>query len=309
MAAGMVFAEPFSQVVDITPDAQDQMRPPIAVLGTLALSSEAPDGAPVTGLSGLAWDEDEQLLYAVSDKGRLIHLRPRLAAERLVGVEFVGSFPLLGAKGAPLRDQWRDAEGLVVLDAANGVAGDSELLVSFERYPRIARYSTRGHLLGGLDLPSALADPDRYRSPNKALESLADLSGVGVVTAPETAMRDGALSLWALDGRRWDYAPSEYPGASVVAMEALADRRLLVLERAFVSPLWPMVIVVRAADLAADMTAKVSTLAVLHGADGWRLDNFEGLTRHTGNRFFMVSDDNGNGFQRTLLAYFQLPPT
>jgi hypothetical protein len=36
------------------------------------------------------------------------------------------------------------------------------------------------------------------------------------------------------------------------------------------------------------------------------IDNFEGLARHRGNRFFMVSDDNGVFIQRTLLLYFEL---
>jgi hypothetical protein len=39
---------------------------------------------------------------------------------------------------------------------------------------------------------------------------------------------------------------------------------------------------------------------------GHRVDNFEGLSRHRGNHFFMVSDDNDLFVQQTLLLYFEL---
>jgi len=47
-------------------------------------------------------------------------------------------------------------------------------------------------------------------------------------------------------------------------------------------------------------------VAPLDSYQGLHLDNFEGLTRHHGNRFFMVSDDNDVFVQRTLLVYFEL---
>ena len=47
-------------------------------------------------------------------------------------------------------------------------------------------------------------------------------------------------------------------------------------------------------------------IAVFDSSEGWNVDNFEGLTRHQGRRFFMVSDDNGKAIQRTLLVYFEV---
>ena len=52
--------------------------------------------------------------------------------------------------------------------------------------------------------------------------------------------------------------------------------------------------------------AAVETVALLDTAQGYQIDNFEGLTRHKGNRFFMVSDNNDLFVQRTLLLYFEL---
>ena len=39
---------------------------------------------------------------------------------------------------------------------------------------------------------------------------------------------------------------------------------------------------------------------------GWSVDNFEGLVRVGKNRSAMISDDNNNFFQRTLLIYFEV---
>jgi hypothetical protein len=62
------------------------------------------------------------------------------------------------------------------------------------------------------------------------------------------------------------------------------------------------------AGTAPDTLLVADTITVLDSHDGLRIDNFEGLTRHHGNRFFMVSDDNDVFVQRTLLVYFELLP-
>ena len=60
------------------------------------------------------------------------------------------------------------------------------------------------------------------------------------------------------------------------------------------------------AGTAPDSLLVAQTVATLDSDAGLRVDNFEGLTRHRGNRFFMVSDDNSVFVQRTLLLYFEL---
>ncbi len=50
----------------------------------------------------------------------------------------------------------------------------------------------------------------------------------------------------------------------------------------------------------------VETAVVLDSGKGHQIDNFEGLARHRGNRFFLVSDDNDLFLQRSLLMYFEL---
>lgn len=304
-----VLAEPLSVPVTIAPQNGDN-RENIQVLGGVQLARKAPDGSPVTGLSGLAWDTDEQRLYAVSDRGRLLHLSPRFEDGHLVEVSFLEGYPLLDARQRELRGAWQDAEGLALRNGDNGISGDSELWISFERHPRVQRYSLDGRLLATEKLPNALRDPDRYASPNNALESLTVHPVHGLITASERSMVDdpsGTVLIHSLQGGHWRYPLGSAPRSSLVALEALPDGRLLALERAFVSPFAPLIISLRVAALGENDSIEVETLVRLDTSRGWRLDNFEGLSRHEDNRFFMISDDNTSSSQRTLLVYLGLP--
>ena len=50
----------------------------------------------------------------------------------------------------------------------------------------------------------------------------------------------------------------------------------------------------------------VSPCPPIDSSVGWRIDNFEGLARHRGLRFFLVSDDNENALQTTILLYLEI---
>jgi hypothetical protein len=49
-------------------------------------------------------------------------------------------------------------------------------------------------------------------------------------------------------------------------------------------------------------------VARFDSGEGWVINNFEGLTRTQGNRFFMVSDNGGMQLLPTQLLYFELLP-
>jgi len=135
-----------------------------------------------------------------------------------------------------------------------------------------------------------------------------------VLVGTETPLRhdpDGQIRLFRLNGRFWRYPLSPAPNSALVAMEALPDGSLLTLERAFVAPLRPLIISLRRVMLPEVDTAEplpVMDVAVFNSSQGWLLDNFEGLTRYRGQRFFMVSDDNCKFWQATLLVEFALLP-
>lgn len=287
----------------------------IRLLGALRLNDVERNGLRLCGLSGLAWDEDAGLLYAISDQGNLFHLRPEFDAnDALSGVRLVAAYPLRDVRDQPLRSPWTDAEGLAIRRGDNGKPDDTELLISFEGKPRVARYSPTGLWKGEERLPVPLRDLRNYQHPNEALEAVTVDPRRGVLVGTETPLRhdpDGQIRLFRLNGRFWRYPLSPAPNSALVAMEALPDGSLLTLERAFVAPLRPLIISLRRVMLPAVDTAEplpVMDVAVFNSSQGWLLDNFEGLTRYRGQRFFMVSDDNCKFWQATLLVEFALLP-
>ncbi|CDH47609.1 MAG: esterase-like activity of phytase family protein [Candidatus Competibacteraceae bacterium] len=288
----------------------------IRLLGALRLSSSEINGLRLCGLSGLAWDEGAGLLYAISDQGALFHLRPVFDDQGyLAGARSIAAYPLQDASGKPLRTPFDDSEGLAIRNGDHQIQGDTELLISFEVKPRVVRYSTKGEWRGEESLPAVLRDIRNYRDPNQALEAVTLDPRWGVLVGTETPLRNdpsGQIRIFTSSGRFWIYPLGSAPSSALVAMEALPDGSLLTLERAFVAPLRPLVISLRRTELpvlgTAGVPLKVTDIAVFDSSQGWLLDNFEGLTRYRDQRFFMVSDDNCNSWQTTLLVYFELLP-
>ena len=284
----------------------------IRLLGSIELTRTSVVSPALGGLSGLAWDEDESRLYALSDRGSVFHLRPQFKNGHLAGVEALAAFPLRDHRNHPLKGRHADAEGLVLQRGNNGKTGDSLLAVSFERHPRIVLFRPDGRFVEKLRLPADLRGSSRYVDPNKALESLTWLPGPGFLTAPERPLKgadDGTIVLFSLDGRSWRYPLLATPNGSLVDMEALPDGSLLTLERGHGLMFLPMVISLRHTRITTENAGgrlPVTTLAILDSSQGWSVDNFEGLSRHRDLKFFMISDDNFNALQKTLLVYFEL---
>ncbi len=263
-------------------------------------------------LSALAWDDDDDILYALSDKGFLFHLRPIFENGALIGVTLLKAVHLTELNGKPLKKLRADSEGLDILNGRNGIKGDAELLVSFERRPRIMRYRPDGKALGELPLPAALAEPSNYHAANEMLESVCADPMLGVLTAPEMPLKNEPVDsthIFSLSGKSWRYPATK--GFGISAMECLGDGRVLVLERSFGHFFGRNAVALKQTTLPATPKSgellHVTDIATLDLAAGHRIDNFEGLARHKENRFFMISDDNDLFVQRTLLLYVELP--
>jgi hypothetical protein len=292
----------------------------IRLLGTVKLANKKINGIVLSELSGLVWDNDEQLLYAISDNGSIFHLRPIISNHILTRIDAVSAYWLLNKKGNQL--QSRDSEGLALLNGNNGIPADSELVISFERTPRIARFTPQGEPLGDYTLPAPLSDINNYYTTNKGLEAVTVHPQFGILTAPEWPLQKKNTvyslkgqhqhTIYAIErGQQWTFSAYPAPNSAVVALETLADGSVLVLERAFFSVFKPVIISLRRLWLStcqnSSITEKSEQVALFDSSQGWRVDNFEGLTRHTNVSFFMVSDDNGHRFlQETLFSYWEL---
>jgi hypothetical protein len=286
----------------------------IRLLGTLRLSNDPVDGHAASGLSGLAWDEDEQLLYAVSDRGYLLHMQPRFEQGRLVGVELTATHGLRGRKQNRLAHYLGDAEGLAMVNGSNGVAGDAELLISFEGTPRVDRYRPDGRWVASVPIPAMLTDGSRYICRNCQLEAVALDPLLGLMLAPQRPLRGeprNVHSVYDERTRAWSFPSIAESHCSVVDLASTPQGGLLVLERRYRNVFSPVIFAIRR--LRADPARQpnggavaVEDVAILDNTRGWSIDNFEGLAHHRNNRYFMVSDDNNSALQSTLLVYFEI---
>lgn len=282
----------------------------VRLLGALELPYERVQDHELVELSGLAWDEDDEVLYAVSDHGVLFHIRLDFAAGYLSDAKVTRAFRLHGSNNELLRGQSADAEGLEILNGRNGVKNDARLLVSFERVPRVNRYTPTGRFEQRHELPAQLKKS--YRGSNRGFESVTYMSEFGILVAaerPATNANQNMHQIFDLGDSAWSLPRFGGPASSLVAIEAMADGSLIFLERSFVSVWRPLQIIIRRAARLSDLHKELvnpDPIVVFNSFDGWRLDNFEGMTHHEGNKFFLVSDDNENPIQRTLLIYLEI---
>ncbi|OGT32844.1 MAG: hypothetical protein A2W28_11525 [Gammaproteobacteria bacterium RBG_16_51_14] len=283
----------------------------IRLLGVLRLANVSASGIRIGELSDLAWDADEQLLYAVSDQGYLLHLQPVFDNDILVDVLLSGKHDLQSSSGSRLQGDDADSEGLDISHGNNGIHGDSELTVSFEVKPRIERYTPSGKFLGSYTLPAELVSIGNYQSRNKALESVTIHPQYGIITAPERPLINtdaGTFTLYSPQGATWTYTPLNPVDSAITSLEMQSDGDLMVLERIYSNRFSSYSVAIRELPLSGQINrSEITTLALFKRDEGFLIDNFEGLSRHTDNRFFMVSDDNNNFFQQTLLMYFEIP--
>ena len=284
----------------------------IRFLGMLQLPNPVVDKMRFSQLSGLAWDDDDGILYALSDKGFLFHLQPVFRDGALAGLRLLKAVHLreLGS-GKPLKWLRADSEGLDVLRGRNGRKGDAELLVSFERTPRIVRYRPDGYAIEEYPLPAPINDAGNYQNANKMLESVCQDARLGILTEPELPLkseRAGYTHIFNLGGKSWLYPlPTRN---RITDMACLGRERVMLLESNIENALGHLSVSLKSATLHENPTpgdpVPVETLVTFDTEKGHQIDNFEGLAHHRGNRFFMVSDDNDLFIQRSLLMYFEV---
>jgi len=286
----------------------------IRLQGTLKLAKQKVDHLPILGLSGLAWDQDEEILYALSDRAVLYHIKISVINNRLNNAEIIHAVSLKNKKGKRLKHQYRDSEGLLVINSNNAKKGDSKLWISFEGIePRILSYNPEGKPIERMTLASPLNDVNYHDGANKGLESLLLHPQYGFMTAPEVGLKNskvGYHTLYTVDGKKqWYFAIPEIKNSAITALEMLPNGNILVLERAL-STFFHLTISLRELDMNhcdAHSFCPVKPLAIFDNNEGWFIDNFEGLTHYRDNLYFMVSDDNNQTLlQNTLLSLFEI---
>lgn len=259
------------------------LAPGVRYAGGLTLRGEA-----LHGLSDLKVVGDRA--WVVSDFGDMIRFTlVQDDAGRLAGAEAASARSLAGLDGAVLEDKAQaDAEGLAIL-------ADGRVLVAFERDHRIWSYG-----VGGDQPAGAVAAPTVELPDNSGFEGLASAALGWLVLGEEGGgwLCDQACApfgdLAPADGYRFTGADADPSGDG-----------WFVVERFYSAPL--------------DMRARVRRLSA-EGALSEPLielrppasvDNFEGVAAvatASGTRLYLLSDDNDNPLQKTLLLAFDVTP-
>ncbi|PWQ99022.1 esterase-like activity of phytase family protein [Leucothrix arctica] len=313
LASCATTAESNSYRVNFPPDSLSGDRyMDIKLMGSIALSGAKVNGLPVVEVSDLAWDNDTQTLYGISDDGYLYTLKLTLNQGMLRQAKITNAVKLLGKNKKPLKGSKKDPEGLSIKNHKNGNKNDAELIISFEGSSRIDRYNTKGEYLGDVKIPKKLTKKKSYRNNNKALESVTIHPRYGVITAAELPLKANSKkiqTLYSQHGKEWNFTPNNAKESSVTALEVLENGDILVLERAFSGIFSPLIISLRQIQLNKcnkKNLCAVKDIAIFDSTKGWNVDNFEGLTKLTGNRYLMVSDDNKSPLQQSIMVMFEV---
>jgi hypothetical protein len=274
----------------------------LILMGSFELRSRHPHFG---GISGLSIGADGRL-YAVSDRGFWLSAQMRHDSEGvLVNLLDWQIKPILTSERTPTDGLLTDAEALAR-------APDGSFIVGFEQAHRLCRYLppplTFDSPAQPITPPSDLAKAPR----NGGLECVAVLpSGEILTLAEELQNKDGTFKGWLIDDQQTvelSYLPSD--GFRVSDCAALPNGDVIVLERQL------SIFLAFSARLKLVRAASIQPHAMLNGEDllrlepPLRLDNFEGIAvreNAAGTLIYLISDDNFQPFQRTLLLQFRLP--
>lgn len=268
------------------------------------------------GLSGIATGLDGIKFIAVSDKGMWVTGDIRYENQRLASVSSVKIAPLLDRRGHPFKGKSRfDAESVAPF-GAKGVEG--KLLVAFERKQRIGKYKFGKKGMMAREKTISLPQEAKKARRNKELESVGRfptgtlLGGTIIAISERFLDANGNIIGWLIGGPTPGRFTVKRSGDfDVTDLTITPDNELIILERYF-SILGGVKMRLRRIN-----TADIKPGAVLDGEillqtdQRNTIDNMEGLASHRAAngevRLTLISDDNFNVFQRTLLLQFALP--
>lgn len=291
----------------LNPDQPEQGRVGgLTYLGGLILAGDGEFG----GYSGIAVDADGAGLWAIADTGHWLRLDFRRNATGLPeAIARAEILPLRDANGAPItRKVLSDAESLRHLP-------DGRWLISFERAHRLWFYDQPGgKATGTLQVPASVAEqPD-----NGGIEAMASFgNGELLLFSEEKPALVGGnkedTAAWLLRGGQWhDLAWPARDDFKPTDAVALPNGDVILLQRYFTPLVGPKARISRiaAADIQPGVVLKHVLLA--EWARPVSVDNMEALdirrAEDGSTWLYVMSDDNQNRLQRTLLMVFRLEP-
>ena len=262
------------------------------------------------GFSGLWRSPDGQNLMALADNAQYLSARVETSDGRLSGLSGAVLAPLLLESGKPLRrSRFYDTESFAV-------AGD-KIFVGVERSHAVIRFQRDGKGLPVKGRPIA-APPEIRKLPNNhGLEAMAiapprsPLAGALVAIAERLRKAENAHTAgFIMTGpRQGIFELKRSHGYDISDLAFLPDGDALLLERRFSFFSGFAIRMRRVSAGAIAPGANVDGDVIFESDASQQIDNLEGLAVHReGNEtvLTLISDDNFNPLQRTLLLEFAL---
>lgn len=270
------------------------------------------------GLSGIALSKDGERAALVSDAGFWAIVPLSYKANRLERPMKARVGPILALKDKPLkRRRDRDAEAITLLKA-NEFYGD--VLISFEDNHRVGRFRLSKN--DGIGAPRSYLKMRSVTSTlrgNAGLEALAVLEGgrlKGSLVAITQSKQDrrGNYLGWLRRGSKLSllrFTPPPQDLYRITDAASLPNGDLLLLERRYkFLSVNIRVRYVQQQELRSGKPIKGRVVMTANNSSH-RIDNMEGISVHQNKRgetiVTLISDDNFNSFQQTLLLQFALP--
>ena len=288
----------------------DRTNPHNQTLGELVFKGAVIiPSAPVRvgGLSALVVSKSQQELLALSDFGRLYRLQLKWSPEwQLVAAVPDAGQMLLDENGkAPPTRKRFDSESFVKV--ADG------WLVGYERDHRIEQYQGSNFPEGTphpLPMPAGLAALPR----NSGLEALGAWPDGHILGVAEAALADGTHPAYLWTENAW--RPLAFRGAdgfNPSDLTMLPNGDVLLLERGFnlFYGFRARLVYIKKNDIFSQKIFSGREIAVFESP--YLTENFEGIAvepigteKHDRIRLYVVSDNNMNAGQETILAAFEL---
>ncbi|MEM6711798.1 MAG: esterase-like activity of phytase family protein [Pseudomonadota bacterium] len=280
----------------------------LTFLGGLVLESDDARFKGLSGLDSIPEGEGERLLI-VSDDGYWITATLNTDAnEAPLSLSQAQIGTLTDQTGQPLEDKrLADAEAITRVD--------DMVWVAFERNQPIRAYSLDGDQPSGRAVHPIGAAPPLDGRWNQSAEAIVHvtqgpLTGETLLfleSPPRSAAAPTAARILP-DGSLMPFAVQRQDRFSITGAAMLPGGDIIVLERRFA---WTEGLFVRLRLLTASdiLSGAVQGRLLMHADETRQIDNLEGIaiTEHPdGPIVTLISDDNGNFFQRTLLLRFQL---
>lgn len=260
------------------------------------------------GLSGLHITPDGRSLTAVGDRGLWFRAALRYRDGRLNGLMDATLSEIRDDQGRPVKGANGDAESIATRDGAS-------MLVSFERRHRVWRYHSPASTADPVTAPSEI----QTLSNNGGVEAMTHLcNGQLLLIAEKNKTRGRHVKGWVQKNSGWEsFTYNTHAGYRPTGATTLPDCRIMFIERSYslIAGVSARVTVIDAAAFGAaafGAGASITPREIARFDFPVVVDNFEGVAARRSNSgetlVYIVSDDNYNPLQRTLLLMFALTP-